>query len=163
MSIGSDGKRVSSAVSGRVSSAVSGRGFFVSYLAVRAAREDGLDVRMLVRPVSECIEALRSHGRELSSKEGDSEGQRRIAAKSQVSFYSAGRKKLTNTPKRDKKQCGYILFCVERATANAHHFLVIAFPASLLRPQVLSAVCTGTGHRGQGGQGHHQVLNPNPC
>ena len=55
-------------------------GFFVSYLAARAASEDNLDVRVLVRPVLECIEAFPGHEGELERHEGDHGGQRQVAA-----------------------------------------------------------------------------------
>ena len=63
-------------------------GFFVSYLAGGATSEDDLDVRVLVRPVLECIEAVPGHEGELERHEGDHGGQRRIGAKQH--FYSAG-------------------------------------------------------------------------
>ena len=56
-------------------------GFFVSYFAARAASEDNLDVRVLVRPVLECIEAFPGHEGELERHEGDHGGQRSAGAK----------------------------------------------------------------------------------
>jgi len=67
-------------------------GFFVSYFAARAASEDNLDVRVLVRPVLECIEAFPGHEGELERHEGDHGGQRLVGAKEH--FYSAARKKV---------------------------------------------------------------------
>ena len=56
-------------------------GFFVSYFAGGASSEDDLDVRVLVRPVLECIEAVLGHNGELERHEGGHGAQRRVAAK----------------------------------------------------------------------------------
>ena len=66
-------------------------GFFVSYFAGRASSEDDLDVRVLVRPVPECIEAVPGHGGELEGHGGDHGGQRLVGDKEQCKF--SGKKK----------------------------------------------------------------------
>ena len=47
----------------------------------KASSEDDLDVRVLVRPVLECIEAFPGHDGKLERHEGDYGGQRLVGAK----------------------------------------------------------------------------------